>query len=322
VPSASTTPRTTRAARLHQHGEPLVIETVELPAPDGDQILVELEFAGVNPIDGYIAEGRVAPDAPLPRTLGGEASGTAAGRPVVVAGEGLGSVRDGVWAEAAVVPAAAVLELPDGVELRSAAAMGIAGLTAWNVVRDLGQVRAEDRVLVLGASGGVGSLIVSLVHAAGATVWGQTGSEAKSSLISEQGADRVIVSGPEGLTQAVSELKPTIVFDPLGGEYVAPVVEAIEPRGRLVSFGTSAGAEVTFNLQTVYRKMASLLGYGGMQLRREERRAGLEAALEAVRDGRLRVPIDEVLPLERVGEAFERLGERKVQGNLVLVLRH
>ncbi|MDQ6608174.1 MAG: zinc-binding alcohol dehydrogenase family protein [Actinomycetota bacterium] len=311
---------TSRAARLHAPGEPLVIETVELDPPGEDEVVAQLDFAGVNPIDRYIAEGRVAPDAPLPRTLGGEAAGTVAGRAVLLAGEGLGTARDGVWAQAAVVPAAAVIELPDGVEARAAAAMGIAGLTAWNVVRDLAHLRAEDRVLVLGASGGVGSLILSLAHAAGATVWGQTGSEAKAGLITEQGADRVVISGPDGLSDAVAELKPTVAFDPLGGEYLAPVVAAIEPRGRIVSFGTSAGPEVTFNLQTLYRKMASLLGYGGMQLGREERRSGLEAALEALRDGRLRVPVDEVLALERVNEAFERLVARQVKGKLVLAL--
>ncbi len=311
---------TSRAARLHAPGEPLVIETVELDPPGEDEVVAQLDFAGVNPIDRYIAEGRVAPDAPLPRTLGGEAAGTVAGRAVLLAGEGLGTARDGVWAQAAVVPTAAVIELPDGVEARAAAAMGIAGLTAWNVVRDLAHLRAEDRVLVLGASGGVGSLILSLAHAAGATVWGQTGSEAKAGLITEQGADRVVISGPDGLSDAVAELKPTVAFDPLGGEYLAPVVAAIEPRGRIVSFGTSAGPEVTFNLQTLYRKMASLLGYGGMQLGREERRSGLEAALEALRDGRLRVPVDEVLALERVNEAFERLVARQVKGKLVLAL--
>ncbi len=321
MPSSSNPHTQVRAARLHRHGEPLVIETVKLDPPGDDEVFVELDFAGVNPIDRYNAEGHVAPDAPLPRTLGGEAAGNVGGRPVLVAGEGLGTARDGVWAEAAVVPAAAVIDLPDGVAAREVAAMGIAGLTAWNVVQDLARLRSDDRVLVLGASGGVGSLIVSLARAAGATVWGQTGSEAKSALITGQGADRVVVSGPDELLEAVAELKPTVVFDPLGDGFVAPVVEMIAPRGRIVSFGTSAGAEVTFNLQSVYRKMVSLLGYGGGQLSREERRSGLHAALEALVDGRLRIPIDDVLPLDRVNEAVERLEQRQVSGNLVLALR-
>jgi NADPH2:quinone reductase len=308
------------AARLRKHGKPLVVEAVELPEPGEDEVRIELQFAGVNPIDRYIAEGRVAPDGPLPRTLGGEASGTADGRPVLVAGEGLGAARDGLWAQAAVVPVGAVIALPDGVETREAAAMGIAGLTALKVVRELGKVDAEDRVLVLGASGGVGSMIVSLCHAAGATVWGQTGSADKVPLIEEHGAERVLVAGVETLAGELAGFEPTVVLDPLGGGFVAPVLDALAPRGRLISYGVSAGAEVQMNLQVLYRKMISLLGYGGTLLTRAERRPGLEAALEALRSGALRVRVDEVLPLEEVNDAFRRLVERRVQGKLLLGL--
>ena len=316
----STTPDTVRAARLTGHGQPLQVQRVTLPQPGPEEVRVELEFGGVNPVDGYTAQGRVAPDGPLPRTLGAEAAGRLDGEPVLVAGEGLGALRDGVWAQAAVVPRAAVLTLPDGVGTREAAAVGIAGLTALNCVQELARVTAEDRILVLGASGGVGSMIVSLAHAAGATVWGQTGSAAKADGITAHGADRVLVGGPDMLGAALPELAPTVVFDPLGGEFFPPVVEGIEPRGRIVSFGVSAGAEVTFNLQTLYRKMLTLFGYGGMQLRREERRPGLEATLRALRDGQLHIAIDSVLPLQEVNAAFDRLTDRAVQGKLLLDL--
>jgi NADPH2:quinone reductase len=166
---------TVRAARLHKHGEPLTIEPVEVPRPREGEVLVDVAFAGVNPIDRLAAEGSVAPDGPLPRTLGFEAAGLLEGRPVVVHGEGLATARDGVWAHAVVVQREAVSAVPEGVDLREAAAMGVVGATAWNVVHDVGQVGAGDRVLVLGASGGAGCAIVSLAHATGATVWGQTG---------------------------------------------------------------------------------------------------------------------------------------------------
>jgi NADPH:quinone reductase len=310
-----------RAVRLHAHGEPLEIELVDLPEPGEDEVRVELEYGGINPIDRYIAEGRVAPDAPLPRTLGGEAAGSVDGRPVLVAGEALGTARDGVWASAAVVPVAAVVPLPEGVSTREAAAMGIAGLTAWEVVHEVGRVTAEDRVLVLGAPGGVGSMIVSLARAAGATVWGQTGSSAKVAFVEQQGAERVVVGGPEQLREALPEFGPTIAFDSLGDGFVAPLLDSLAPRGRLVSFGTSAGPEVELNMQTVYRKMISILSYGGMQVTRDERRQGLVAALGALQDGGLRMRIDDVLPLEQVSEAFDRLVQRSVQGNLLLELR-
>jgi NADPH2:quinone reductase len=312
--------RTVKAARLYAHGRPLGIESVELPDPGDGEVLVDLEFAGVNPVDRYTAEGHVAPDGPLPRTLGGEAAGSADGRPVMVAGGGLGATRDGVWAHAAVVPRAAVVDLPDGVQTRDAAAMGVAGLTAWKTVSELGRVSSEDRVLVLGASGGVGCMIVSLAHATGATVWGQTGSDDKADCIREQGAERAIVAGPDELADAVSELEPTVVFDPLGDGFVAPALDALAVRGRLVSFGTSADPEVRFNMQTLYRKMLSVLGYGGMQLDQDERRAGLEKALEALRAGELKVAVDEVLPLDKVNEAFQRIAERQVRGKLLLAV--
>jgi NADPH2:quinone reductase len=308
-----------RAARLKVHGEPLEVEPVDLAEPGDGEVLVDLAFGGVNPVDRYTAEGRVAPDGPLPRTLGGEASGHLDGRPVLVAGEGLGGRRDGVWAQAAVVPREAVVELQEGVDLRAAGAMGVVGLTAWHVVH-LGQVGPEDRVVVLGASGGVGSAIVSLAKAAGATVWGQTGSEDKEGIVREQGADHVLVGGPDELGEALTEIEPTVVLDPLGGGFAAPVIEALSVRGRFVVYGTSAGAEVTFNLQQLYRKRVSLLGYGGMQLTRDERRSGLQEALAALSRGDLRIRIDDVLPLEQVNEAFGRLVERRARGKLLLDL--
>ena len=130
-------PDTVRAARLIELGQPLQIEEVELPSPGEDEVRVDLHYGGVNPIDRYNAAGQVNPDAVRPRTLGGEAAGEVDGRLVLVAGEGLGFVRDGLWSQAAVVPREAVVDVPDGVAPEHAAAMGIAGLTALNCVRTL-----------------------------------------------------------------------------------------------------------------------------------------------------------------------------------------
>jgi NADPH:quinone reductase-like Zn-dependent oxidoreductase len=163
-------------------------------------------------------------------------------------------------------------------------------------------------------------MIVSLAHSAGATVWGQTGSEAKVPAITAEGADRVLVGGPEEVAAGLAEYEPTVAFDVLGDGYVAAIVEAMAARGRIVSLGVSAGADVTFNMRLLYRKMLSLLGYGGTILTREDRRPGLQAALEAVRAGELTVRVDSVLPLGDVNEAFRRLVDRQVQGKLLLDL--
>jgi NADPH2:quinone reductase len=309
------------AARLHALGEPLAVEHVELPEPAGDECLVALRYAGLNPVDRYMAQGMVAADGPLPRTLGSEAAGTLDGRPVLVAGGGLGATRDGVWATAAVVPAVAVIELPAGVELQAAAAMGVAGLTAYKCVVELARVGAEDHVLVLGAAGGVGSLIVSLARSRGAQVTGQTTTADKEAVIRRQGADSVIVCDAADLARSLGQLRPTVVFDPLGGAFTAPVIEALAPGGRLVNFGTSAGSQVSFNMQTLYRKGASILGYGGLALSAQERRRGLQATLAALAAGELRVLIGAIEPLRSVNEALDRLARREVTGKLVLDLR-
>lgn len=312
-----------RAARLHAHGKPLVVEEVDVPAPGADELVVEMAFAGVNPVDRYTAEGRVAPDGPLPRTLGMEGSGRRAedGRPVLVQGSGLGTKRDGAWAERIVVPRAALTDIPAGVDLAAAAVMGVAGVTAWRTATEQAAVTAQDRVLVLGASGGVGSILVSLCRSLGARVWGQTGNRDKAAFITDQGADEVVTVGAADLAGAVEPLAPTVVFDPLGDGFTAAAVEALAPFGRLVSFGVSAGPTVELNMQMLYRKGLTVHGYGGLIEPEERMAAGKAAALAALADGRLRVAVADVLPLGRVNDAFADLVDRAVTGKIVLDLR-
>lgn len=307
------------AARLVRHGAPLRIEDVDLPEPGAGEVRVDLAFGGVNPVDRYTAQGTVAPDGPVPRTLGGEASGHVDGRPVLVAGAGLGARRDGVWATAAVVPQASVVPLPDGVELRDAAAMGVAGLTAWNVLSDAG-VGEGDRVLVLGASGGVGQVVVSLAASLGAQVCGQTGNAGKVDAVRRQGADRVVVADAGALADAVAGFAPTVVVDPLGGGFTGAALRLLQTHGRLVLFGTSADSEGTLPLQQLYRKGLRVFGYAGLLLSDDARRAGLSSALDALADGRLRVTVDRVVRLDEVDEAFRLIVDRAVTGKVLLDL--
>jgi NADPH:quinone reductase len=309
------------AARLVEHGKPLEVTEIDLPEPGPDEVVVDMLFGSVNPVDTYRAAGRVNPDAPLPRILGSEGSGTVDGRMVVVFGHGVGTTRDGVWATKAVVPRAAVTDVPDGVDPQHAAAMGVAGVTAWRTVTELGAVTADDRVLVLGASGGVGSVIVSLTHGLGATVWGQAGSPDSEEWVRGLGAERVLVGTADDLAAQASELQPTAVFDPLGGGFTGAAIEAMAPHGRLVIFGTSAGGTGLVPLQAVYRSGLQILGYAGLRASEESLRVALTAALEAVAQKRFDVVVGSVAPLAAVNEAFEQLTNRKVRGKLVLDLR-
>jgi NADPH:quinone reductase len=310
----------TQAARLVSHGKPLEIAQIELPDPNADEVIVDMLFAGVNPVDRYAALGRTDSDAPLPRTLGMEGVGRLKDRIVLVHGYGLATERDGLWSEKALIPSSATIDVPDGVSPEEAAIMGVAGVTAWRTCTELAEVTPHDRVLVLGAGGGVGSIIVTVAKSIGATVWGQCRSPEKEQWIIKRGADRVVVGDADDLEKSLKEFEPTAVFDPLGGSFTGKAIAAMAPHGRLAIFGTSADPVGEVPLQSLYRKGLSILGYAGLLESDEVMAKSIGEALQALADGRLTVEVDSVLPLDEVNRAFDRLTDRSVRGNLVLDL--
>jgi NADPH:quinone reductase len=312
---------TTMAARLVEPGKPLKVAEFDLPAPGADEAEVDMLYGGVNPVDRYRAAGTVDAGSPVPRTLGAEGAGTFEGRPVVVFGHGLGTTRDGIWATRAIVPRAALIDVPAGIDPQRAAVMSVAGVTAWRTVTELAQVTADDRVLVLGAAGGVGSIIVSLVHRLGAAVWGQSDDPGAGAWLRALGADKVVTADAGGLVGELGDFRPTVGFDPLGDGFTGAAIQALAPRGRLVTFGTSAGPTGTIQLQAIYRSALRILGYGGLRDSDEVLGAALAKALRALADGRLDVAVGKTLPLSRVNEALDLLAARKVMGKVVLELQ-
>jgi NADPH2:quinone reductase len=309
-----------RAVRVHAFGAPLHVDDVPEPEPGDGEVLFEVGFVGVNPLDLWVADGTVAGGTqPLPFVLGSEASGTIEGRAVMVRGGGVGTARDGLYRALAAVPVDTVVDVPAGVDPQQAAGLGVAGETAWRLVHDVARVTPDDRVLVLGASGGVGSLVVQLAKAAGAAVTGQTSSQDKVAFVREMGADDVVVADADDLTDAASGTAPTVVIDPLAGAFTGAAVAAMAPFGRLILYGASAGATVDrFDLRALYRKSVDVLTYSGTMERQGWVREGMALALAAVARGELHVPIDEVLPLERAQEAHDRIRRREVRGKLLL----
>src|SRR2546427_1785554 len=310
-----------RAARVHRFGDPLQIDELPDPAAGPGEVLVAVEFVSVNPLDIWVTKGTVAGGSqPLPFVPGVEAVGSANGRRYIIRAPGFGVERDGLYRELAAVPESALIPLPAGVDPAQAAAMPVAGATAWRLVDDVAPVTAQDRVVVLGASGGVGSLVVQLAKGRGAVVWGQTSSQQKTEAIVALGADRAVVATAEDLVAGLEELRPTVAFDPLGGAFTRALVDALGVGigGRLVLFGTSSGPEATLDLRSLYRREVQLLTYSGTVEPPARTRAALEAALAELAAGRIRVPVDEVLPLDRAAEAHQRLLDRRVRGKLLL----
>ena len=308
-----------RAARLHTIGGTLQLDEVPDPQPGPGEQLVELAYASVNPLDVWITQGNIGAAAShLPWTPGGEATGHVDGRPVLVRGGGLGVIRPGLYCSKVAVPDAWLLPLDANVDLAQAAAMPVAGITAFSALHGRAHVQPEDRVLVLGASGGVGAMAVQLAKIAGATVWGHTGSPSKADGIIANGADNVVVGSAGALESEIETFAPTVILDALGGPFTDAAIAGIAPKGRLVVYGTSNDERVSINLRRLYRKGVTLLGYSGLVETADEQREYLDTLLAMMAAGSLHVPVGEVLPLSAAADAHARILARSVEGKIVL----
>ncbi|MDA0564239.1 zinc-binding alcohol dehydrogenase family protein [Streptomonospora sp. S1-112] len=309
---------TVLAARVTGPDRALRVEEVARRPPAAGEAAVDMVYAAVNPLDTYVLAGQVAGDAPVPRTLGVEGVGRCGGDLFAVHGAGVGLVRDGVWSTRAVVPRAALVPVPEGVDPAQAACAAVCGRTAVRVVRDLARVGADDRVLVLGAAGGVGTAAVSLAVSAGAAVWGQTGVPEKAGAITALGADPVVARTPAELLAAAADLGATVVLDPLGGDFTAAAARLLAPYGTLALYGASFAPETRLDVRSFYRGNLRLIGYGGVLESQDDVRTGIRAALRALADGTMRLRVGELTPLAGLPEALAPDRRRAVPGKTVV----
>lgn len=304
-----------RAVRRTSPGT-VEVRDVEAGTPGPGEVLVDVEYAGVNPFDAQVLRGEIGPNPEAEMTLGAEATGRLDGRLVLVSG-GVGAARDGTFAARVVVPETSVHELPAGADPRAVATVGVAGKTAWRAIHQLAEVTPQDVVLVLGASGGVGAFAAQLARAAGAAVLAHTGAADKADRIEGLGSEVVVGADPAAVTDAVREHGVSVVLDPLGGDYVSSLLPVLAPSARVVTYGVLAGRTTSLDLGVLYGRGVRIQGTSGGTTPPDEGAAALAGALDAVVSGAVRVE-HEVLPLEAGPQAFARLAERSVVGKLLL----
>ncbi|MGI8847131.1 MAG: quinone oxidoreductase family protein [Candidatus Dormibacteria bacterium] len=306
-----------KAVRVHQFGGGVHVDEVAEPLARDTDVLIRVRHIAVNPLDLWVSQGTVAGgDQHLPFVVGTEAVADHDGHLVLVHGAGIGVTRDGLCRELADVPLTACTPLPGNIDPRQAAAAAVAGVTAWRLVHELTETTASDVALVLGASGGVGSLLVQVLRDVGCRVVAQTSSEKKRCHLTDLGADEVIVTSAETLPEL--EPAPSVIFDPLGGPATARAMVLLGPFGRHALFGTSQAPTAPVDLRAFYRKAGRLLGYSQTIDPPSALLSAMIHVLDQLAAGRLRVPIDEVLPLDRAPEAHRRLQQRSVRGKVIL----
>jgi NADPH:quinone reductase len=217
------------------------------------------------------------------------------------------------WAELVAVPQTWLAELPDKVSFAHAAALPTAGLTALRTLR-LGPAILGRRVLVTGASGGVGRFAVQLAHMGGAEVTALVSSPARTAGLHELGAHDVVAD--------VSQLRGRfdLILESVGGDTLARLVTMIDPHGTLVMFGNSSNQLTTFDVRDLY--MDALIRLQGFELFCGVEPFGRDLGYLAhlVADGRLDPQIAAELSWEEMPKALELLGDGGVAGKIVLTL--
>ncbi|WP_349264113.1 quinone oxidoreductase [Longimicrobium sp.] len=319
-----------RAVRIHATGgaEALTVDTVPVPRPGPGQALVRLEAAGVNFIDVYKRTGLYT--VPLPATLGEEGAGT-----VAAVGEGVTEVREGdrvawaghigAYADYAVVPAAKLVPLPDGVSAAQGAAVMLQGMTAHYLAASTYPLREGDRCLVHAAAGGVGLLLVQIAKRRGAFVVGTAGSDDKAQLARAAGADEVIVYTRDDFVAETRRITGgaglQVIYDSVGKTTFLPGLDLLAPRGMMVLFGQSSGPVVPVDPQVLNAKGSLFLTrptLGHYVATRDELmwRAGELFAWIAA--GELSVRVGAEFALDDAAEAHRALEGRRTTGKVLL----
>ena len=300
-----------------------------IPSPAAGQALVRIAAAGVNFIDVYFRTGLYKAD--LPFTPGSEGAGT-----VESVGEGVTTLRPGdrvayamvrgSYAEFALVPAAQLIRLPDGVDFAPAAAAMLQGMTAHYLTHSTFALKPGDTALVHAAAGGAGGLIVQMAKMLGARVIGTAGSDEKAAIARQAGADEVIIYTREDFVAETKRLTGghgvDVIYDSVGATTFLPGLDALRPRGTMVLFGQSSGAVAPFDPGMLNPKGSIFLtrpSLGHYVLTREELEWRAGDVLRWLAEGKLKLRIDRTYPLAEASQAHRDLEGRKTAGKLILV---
>lgn len=334
------------AAVVHTHGDldQIILEEAwPRPAPGAGWVQLRVRACSLNYHDIFTRRSMPGIKVPLPIVIGSDIAGE-----ISALGEGvegwqvgdrvlvdpfpgaydgpkgmIGELYDGGRAEYCCAWAKSLIRIPAGVSFEHAAALPLAYATAHRMMVTRGAVTRDDTVLVLGASGGVGTACVLLAKLAGARVIACAGSDDKAARLRALGADEVINYRTQNMMETVHGLvgKPrvsgtggvTLAVNYTGGESWQQTIRCLRLGGRLLTCGATAGYDEHIDVRYVWTFELDLMGSNGWQ------RSDIETLLEMARSGRMLPVLDEVLPLLHVREAERRMEQREVFGKIVVV---
>lgn len=338
------------AAVLREHGDRSAIrlEQVPIPEPGPGEVRLRVQACALNWLDVAVRQGPKFGPIPLPLIGGGDIAGTvdALGPGVTGWQEGdevlvyplitcgicefcrrgepttcpahriIGEHVDGGLAEFTVVPAANLLRKPPNLSFVEAAAIPVVFMTAWHMLIRVGELRAGETVLILGAGGGVASAGIQIARHAGARVLSTTSTPAKMARARALGADVVFNYREEDWSARALEVTAgrgvDLVQDNVGAATWPFALRALARNGRLVTCGSHSGAEVRLEIGQIYHRQLQIRGSNGGTYQ------DLASALALIGQGHLRPVVDTVLPLEQVHEGHRLLEAGDHFGKVVI----
>ncbi|MEV0806333.1 NADP-dependent oxidoreductase [Micromonospora sp. NPDC050200] len=307
-----------RAIGQDVFGGPEVLRVLEVdrPEPATSEVLVRVHATGVNPTDLWHRStgGLLGTSVRLGWDMSGVVEAVGLGVTWLRPGDevfGMPRLPEaaGTYAEYVTSPARHLARKPARLSHVEAAGLGLAGLTAWQALVDTAEVQPGQRVLVHAAAGGVGHLAVQIAKARGAYVVG-TARPAKHDFVRHLGADDVVDYTTVAFEEVVRDVD--VVLDPIGGEYGPRSLRTLRPGGFLVSLASPAEAYLAAEAERQNRRAGFMIV--------QPDHGGLRALADLVEQGRLRVAIDTVLPLEEVGKAHEFSASGRATGKIVLTV--
>jgi len=342
-----------KAVVFERTGGPEVLEYRDVPDPVAGptEVLIEVRACAVNHLDLWVRRGLRGLDLEMPHILGNDIVGVAAAVgagvthvkpgdkvlvlptlscgtcPACMAGDDnlcraydvIGRRRNGGYAEKVAVPGANCLPYPENLEWPDAAAVPLVFLTAWHMLVGRARLRPGEDVLVIGGASGVGSAAIQIARLIGARVIATASGAERCARLGALGANDTIDHAREDIAARARELTGKkgveVSFEHVGGPVFTQALAALARNGRLVTCGSTLDEKPVLDVNVVFGRHLSLLGsWMG-------RRSDLIAALQFVRDGRLRPVVDRVLPLAEAAAAHRRIEAREHFGKVVLVPR-
>ncbi|BEL05806.1 zinc-binding dehydrogenase [Actinoplanes sichuanensis] len=323
-----------RIVRYYEHGEPSVlrVEEAENPRPGPGQVLIRAEAIGVTFAEVQRRQGiRIGGHANLPGSPGGDVAGTVEALGEGVTGVSVGDrvvtdVHEGAYADYVLADASWLIAIPAGLDAAEATLLPSPAQTAYHAIKESGQLKPGETILIDAASGGVGHLAVQIAKAMGAgKVIATASTQAKLDFARELGADVTInytdADWDEQVRAATDGRGADVVLETVGGDILTKSVQLTAQFGRLVFYGSASGAVEPIHplALTRMKTVAGFALYAMMYNRPEAIAAGQRDLIDMITSGKVKPVVHARLPLDEAVKSHELMEARTQLGKIVLV---